>query len=89
MALTAVAQLTHLLAVMTADAGHQGLAQTYFGTCLGLAHAAGDRLTCAIVLRAMSTQAANLGHIRQAADLATPAVGHAPPAHLRQSVRTC
>ncbi len=77
--LTAGAQLTHLLAVMTADAGHQGLAQSYFRTSLGLAHAAGDRLTCAIVLRAMSTQAANLGHIRQAADLAAAAAGHAPP----------
>ncbi|MFE9017993.1 tol-pal system YbgF family protein [Streptomyces sp. NPDC007808] len=78
-ALTAVAQLTHLLAVMTVDAGHQGLAQSYFRTSLGLAHAAGDRLMCAIVLRAMSTQAANLGHIRQAADLASAAARHAPP----------
>ncbi|MFR0357566.1 hypothetical protein [Streptomyces sediminimaris] len=77
--LTACAQLTHLLAVMTADAGHHGLAQRYDSTSLGLARAAGDRLTCAIVLRALSTQAVNLGHLRQAADLAAAAARHAPP----------
>ncbi|MBV7698640.1 tol-pal system YbgF family protein [Streptomyces sp. TRM70350] len=77
--LTACAQLTHLLAAMTADAGHQGLAQRYYSTSLGLAHAAGDRLTCAIVLRALSTQAVHLGHIRQAADLAAAAARQAPP----------
>nr|WP_145492727.1 MULTISPECIES: hypothetical protein [Streptomyces] len=60
--LTRTAQLTHLLALKTDDTGHSGLAQRYFRTALALAGAGGDRVQYAITLRAMSGQAARLGH---------------------------
>ncbi|MEC4020693.1 hypothetical protein [Streptomyces sp. H27-D2] len=72
--LTCCAQLTHLLASMTTDTGHHGLAQRYYTTALTLAHHANDRTTYAITLRAMSTQTLRLGHPRRAADLAEAAV---------------
>ncbi|MEY9842155.1 tol-pal system YbgF family protein [Streptacidiphilus sp. EB103A] len=84
--LTATAQLTHLLAAMTSDTGHPGLAQCYYQTALGLARAGGSRTTYAITLRAMSAQALRLGHHHSAlqlADAALQAAGsHASPATL-------
>ncbi|MFK0136727.1 tetratricopeptide repeat protein [Streptomyces murinus] len=60
--LTRTAQLTHLLALKSDDTGHSGLAQRYFRTALALASAGGDRVQYAVTLRAMSCQAARLGH---------------------------
>ncbi|MFF9011436.1 hypothetical protein ACF09C_00460 [Streptomyces sp. NPDC014870] len=70
----AVAQLVHLLAVMTADAGHDGLAQRYFSSALSLAREVGDRRQYAITLRAMSSQALRLLHRRHADVLAHAAL---------------
>jgi len=68
------AQLTHLLANMTIDAGYHGLAQAYYHTALDLAQDAGNPLTYAIALRAMSSQALQLGHHPHARSLAESAV---------------
>ena len=76
---TSAAQLTHLLARMTIDAGHPGLAQRYFTTALGLAREADDRRLYAITLRAMSLQALNLEHPQQAHHLAEAAIEAAGP----------
>ncbi|MYW02823.1 hypothetical protein [Streptomyces sp. SID3343] len=81
--LTGTAQLTHLLASMTADSDHPGLAQRYFGTALELAREAGDRRMFAITLRTMSVQALRLGHRPRAlglaeAALAVPDLTHDP-----------
>jgi tetratricopeptide (TPR) repeat protein len=75
---TATSHLTHLLARMTADAGHQGLAQIYYETALELARVAGDRAAYAVALRAISAQAMQLGHHQNAlamADAALESVG--------------
>lgn len=81
---TTAAQLTHLLARMTTDAGHPGLAQRYFTSALELAREADDRNLYAITLRAMSLQALNLEHPQQAHHLAEAAIEaagpHPPPA---------
>ncbi|MFC8824163.1 hypothetical protein ACFT9I_02250 [Streptomyces sp. NPDC057137] len=74
---TACAQLTHLLGMMTADAGHHGLAQSYYRAALALARDAGDRVAYAVTLRAMSAQALSLGHPPYALDLADAAVSTA------------
>ncbi|MFD8396444.1 hypothetical protein ACFV2N_46565 [Streptomyces sp. NPDC059680] len=71
------AQLTHLLAKMTADAGYHGLAQDYYQTALALAQEAGNPVTYAVGLRAMSAQVLELGHYRQALSLAEAAVAMA------------
>ncbi|ATL25627.1 regulatory protein [Streptomyces formicae] len=71
---TAAAQLTHLLGVMTEDAGYAGLAQCYYRTALDLARQADDRATYAITLRTMSLQALSLGHPSQAHTLAQTAL---------------
>ncbi|MEV7678863.1 hypothetical protein AB0O64_09965 [Streptomyces sp. NPDC088341] len=76
---TGAAQLTHLLARMSMDAGYPSLAQHYFGTALGLAHEAGDRRLFAITLRAMSLQAMFLGFHEHARGLAEAAVDTAGP----------
>ncbi|MFE3740120.1 hypothetical protein [Streptomyces sp. NPDC059134] len=73
------AQLTHVLARMTMDAGYPGLAQGYFTTALDLASEAGDRRTYAITLRAMSLQALHLGFHEKASQLADTAVDAAGP----------
>ncbi|MFD7414302.1 hypothetical protein [Kitasatospora purpeofusca] len=78
--LTHTAQLTHLLANMTADTDRHALAQRYLHTALALAHRAHDRRMCAITLRALSLQALECGHLRVAADLADAAVRTAPHA---------
>lgn len=68
------ARLVHLLAFMTADSGHHGLADRYYRLALELAREAGNRAAYAITLRAMSVQALSLGHIHQAHRLADSAV---------------
>lgn len=77
---TATAQLTHLLGVMTEDAGYAGLAQRYYRTALDFAHQADDQATYSITLRTMSLQALNLGHPSQAHALAQTALDTAGPA---------
>jgi tetratricopeptide (TPR) repeat protein len=72
--LSATAQLAHVLADMTADAGHQGLAQRYYRLALEITLEAGNRRQSAITLRAMSLQAARLGAPRYALALADAAV---------------
>ncbi|MFB6951294.1 hypothetical protein ACFCXP_16850 [Streptomyces niveus] len=76
---TVAAQLTHILARMTIDAGHPGLAQGYFTTALDLASEADDRRMYAITLRAMSLQALRLGFHEKAAQLADTALDAAGP----------
>ncbi|MFD7824789.1 MULTISPECIES: hypothetical protein [unclassified Streptomyces] len=66
--------MAYLLAFMTSDTGHHGLAQQYYDLALALAHEAGDRALYAITLRAMSVQALGLGYIHQAQSLADSAV---------------
>ncbi|MFD3880774.1 hypothetical protein [Streptomyces microflavus] len=78
--LTATARLTHLLALMTADAGYQGLAQEYFHASLSLSRASDHSTAQAITLRAMSTHAWRLGHIRYAHQLAEASVAVASSA---------
>ncbi|AJT65114.1 hypothetical protein [Streptomyces chattanoogensis] len=82
--LSGAAQLTQLLATMTADVGFSGLAQHYYGIGLELAHAAGDRATYAVTLRSMSVQAHRLGDRHRALTLAEAALDTAgsavPPA---------
>ncbi|MEU7099198.1 hypothetical protein AB0A66_12850 [Streptomyces longwoodensis] len=77
--LSATAQLAHLLGEMSADAGHQGLAQRYYLLALDAATEAGDRHTHAITLRAMSVQAVRMKAFRYAAELADTAVTTAVP----------
>ncbi|MFJ8746003.1 tol-pal system YbgF family protein [Embleya sp. NPDC127516] len=72
-----VAQLAHLLADMTADSGHPGLARKYFEASLDLADEAGNDRMHAITLRAMSVQAMRLGHHDHAFELADAAVTRA------------
>ncbi|MFJ4858346.1 hypothetical protein [Streptomyces sp. NPDC088730] len=73
------AQLVHVLAVMTADAGYASLSQHYFHAALSLAHDAGDRRVYSITLRAMSVQALRLGFGRQGLLLAEAAIHTAGP----------
>ncbi|MDJ1135154.1 hypothetical protein [Streptomyces iconiensis] len=74
--LTETAELTCLLARMSADSTHHGLAQRYFHLSAGMAAEAGNRSLYAIVLRATSAHAHQLGRRRtgmdQAAYDATP-----------------
>ncbi|MFI0189598.1 hypothetical protein ACH4PW_18850 [Streptomyces sp. NPDC017082] len=72
--LSEAAQLVHVLGDMSADAGHQGLAQRYYLIALDVAAGAGDSRTRAITLRAMSVQAVRLTALRYAAGLADAAV---------------
>ncbi|WP_221360403.1 hypothetical protein [Streptomyces beigongshangae] len=71
---TGAAQLTHLLARMSIDAGHAGLAQRYYASALALAREAADPAVYAITLRAMSVQALSLGYHQRARQLAEAAV---------------
>jgi len=73
-AFTCAAQLTHILARMTMDAGYPSLAQYYFVTALGLASEADDRRLYSITLRAMSLQALRLGFHEKALQLADTAL---------------
>ncbi|MEW2294730.1 hypothetical protein ABZ719_18825 [Streptomyces sp. NPDC006743] len=72
--LPAIAHLAHLLGEMSADAGHQGLAQRYYLLALETATEADDHHTRAITLRAMSVQAVRMKALRYAADLVDAAV---------------
>lgn len=75
--LTTTAQLTHVLAEMSADDGQQGLAQHYYTLALGIASEIGDRSLRAVTLRAMSVQALRMEAFRYAAVLADAAVSSA------------
>jgi transcriptional regulator with XRE-family HTH domain/tetratricopeptide (TPR) repeat protein len=68
-----VAQFQHDVGWMAYDAGQQPLATQYFQSALRFAHAIGNRLLGGRILAAMSHQAINLGHLRQAIDFAQAA----------------
>ncbi|MFJ4714319.1 hypothetical protein [Streptomyces sp. NPDC088785] len=72
--LTAAAQLLHQLGEMTADSGHEGLAQQYLLRTLRLAAHAGDRDLYVITLRTLSSQALRLGNRRYAHHLVRAAL---------------
>ncbi|MFJ8677584.1 hypothetical protein [Streptomyces sp. NPDC093589] len=83
---TGAGHLTLLLAGMTFDVGHPGLAQHYYAVALELAHAAEDRAAYAITLRCMSVQAHRLRDHRQAVALGEAALdvaGSAVPSATR------
>lgn len=65
--LSGAAQLTILLAAMSADDGADALAQRYHRTAARLAAEAGDHATYAVALRGMATHAHDLGHHTRAA----------------------
>lgn len=77
--LTVVAQLTHLLADMTADDVLAGLAQRYSHLALAVAQEAGNRRQYAVSLRA-AARALRLGHPLYALRLAEAAVDAGGPA---------
>jgi hypothetical protein len=60
--LSAAAQLTLLLGLMSADSGYDRTAQHYHHVAARFAADAGDSATLAIVLRIMATHAFELGH---------------------------
>ncbi|MQS05703.1 Tat pathway signal protein [Streptomyces alkaliphilus] len=64
-------ELTYLCGWMAFDASEHGLAQRYFVLATRLAAEAEDAPLAGHVLRAMAHQAVDLGHPRQALDLAT------------------
>ncbi|MEU4796681.1 hypothetical protein [Streptomyces sp. NPDC023327] len=68
--ITDASRLLYLLARMHSDDAHDGLAQRYFRLAYDLAGTAGDPTTQATALRAMSSQAAALRHLRQSLTLA-------------------
>ncbi|MEU5403353.1 hypothetical protein ABZ348_29145 [Streptomyces sp. NPDC005963] len=72
--LVGAAQLIHLLARMTMDAGRPGLADRHFATALDLARQAEDRRIYAITLRAMSLKALRQGLHEKAWQLADTAI---------------
>lgn len=76
---TSTAELTHLLARMTMDAGYPSLAQRYFIAALSLGRQAEDQRIYAVTLRAMSLQAMRLGFHQKAWQLADTAVDTAGP----------
>ncbi|MFD8320721.1 hypothetical protein [Kitasatospora purpeofusca] len=73
--LAAGVQLAYLCGFMCFDDGKHGAAQRYYRITLRLAAERGDPAGYAIALRAMSVQAGALGHHREAADLASAAIG--------------
>ncbi|MFI1014755.1 tol-pal system YbgF family protein [Streptomyces sp. NPDC020965] len=77
--LTTASQLTHILADMTIDAGHPGLAQRYYTIALALARQADDRRQYAITLRSISLQSLTLGHPTTAHRFAHAALEAAGP----------
>ncbi len=93
--LTAAAQLTLLLAGMSADSGHDSTAQHYQQIAARLASDAGDHTTLAIALRTMASHAHDLGHhtpaVLNLAKQADRHARHAPPAvraytHIQQAI---
>ncbi|MBD0707810.1 MULTISPECIES: hypothetical protein [unclassified Streptomyces] len=69
------AQLAYLCAFMHFDDHAHGRAQRYYHTALRISAANNSLLDRAITLRGMSVQACQLGHVRQAVDLAAAAAG--------------
>ncbi|MEU1053964.1 hypothetical protein ABZ397_15610 [Streptomyces sp. NPDC005876] len=85
------ARLVHLLARIAQDDDASGLAQRYYHAAADLAVAAGDSVTYATVLRAISAQASLLGHRRHAlrvAERAREAMDASAPAGVRAYVLT-
>lgn len=71
--LSAVTQLTYLVAFMCFDDEHHGLGQRYYRAALELAAENNDPAAYAVVLRGLSVQARSLGHCQQAIGLAETA----------------
>lgn len=69
----AAAELSYLAAWMAADAARAGTAQRYYVQAARLADEAGDKVMRATALRGLAVQAVELGHNRQARDLADAA----------------
>ncbi|SCD55071.1 hypothetical protein GA0115251_11193 [Streptomyces sp. TverLS-915] len=78
--LAAASDLTYLTGWMAMHENAHGLGQTYYVKALGLAEAAGDRITYSRTLRGMSLQASSLRHGRLALELADSAADAAPSA---------
>ncbi|WP_329171328.1 tetratricopeptide repeat protein [Streptomyces sp. NBC_01477] len=76
--LTATSQLCFLVARMWIGAGEAKEAQQYFHLALDVAGEAGDTLTYALVLRALSSQSFRQGHPGQAEWLASAALDCLP-----------
>lgn len=72
--LSVASELTYLVGWMAFDNAEHALAQRFFTTAVTLAAEAEDAPMAAHVLRAMAHQAVDLGHPRQALDLATASV---------------
>jgi len=70
---TAAGELAYLVGWMAADAGQPGLAQRYYIQTIRLADEAGNPLLRASALRSLAVQAVELGHGKQALDLAQAA----------------
>ncbi|MFC9798032.1 Tat pathway signal protein [Streptomyces bacillaris] len=66
----AAAELTYLCGWMSFDASHHGAAQKYYTLAVRLAAEADDAPLAGHILRAMAHQAVDLGHVKQAVDLA-------------------
>ncbi|MFJ8404947.1 Tat pathway signal protein [Streptomyces microflavus] len=67
----AAAELTYLCGWMSFDASHHGAAQKYYTLAVRLAAEADDAPLAGHILRAMAHQAVDLGHVKQAVDLAS------------------
>jgi hypothetical protein len=87
--LVAASRLAFLLARMYEDGQLHGLAQRYFAYAHRLAAEAGDRTSWCVAVRAMSAQAARLGHLASALQLAEAAgrAVHGAPAAQQAYVR--
>jgi hypothetical protein len=70
----AASELAYLAGYMAADGGANGLGQKYYVEAARLAEEADDPLMRATVLRSLAIQAIELGHPREAVDLAEVAV---------------
>ncbi|OLT34404.1 hypothetical protein BJF79_07365 [Actinomadura sp. CNU-125] len=82
----AAAELSYLAGWMAADTLRTGLAQRYYIQAVRLADEAGDQVMRATALRSLAVQAVELGHNRQARDLADAAaagVKNGSPARTR------
>jgi len=81
---TAAAEITYLLAWMTADDRRPGLAQRYYIQAARLADEAGNRLMRATALRSLAVQAIDLGHHQAGHALAEAAAESARGAEPRR-----
>ena len=73
---SATSELVYLSGWMAFDASQHSVAQQYFTLAVRLAAEAKDSPLAGHVLRAMAHQAVDLGHPKQAVDLATASVEH-------------